>query len=494
MSDVKRIGLQTPVSFAWRQRTTRPAWATRPRLLSLAGCCLLGVFAVFIILLVNFPPRSDLLFGVSHDAPTLFRNLWPYPTFAISPRVFRLAVLACVLGLWLAYAAAVAALPRGDERPGRRLPAVIGGWASALVLLLLLFMPPILSTDIYLYAIFGRMQEVYSLNPFLATARTVSGDMLYPYTVWRDVVSFYGPHWALVERWAAALAGDSLLALVFGFKLVAAVAHLANSALVYLICRRLSPGHELRALLLYAWNPLVLVESIGSAHNDVYMLTFVLAGLLFAIANRRAVAVAFIALSCLVKYVTGLLLIFVLVYWLTQAATVRERVRILLLTGAVSAAVALLFYLPFLAGVTSPLQLLAGGAALRNVLDNPARMLLGAAARQLGLGEAWLGPVLHGAFAVFLVWSLRSLARAGGGWPRLSARWGAAHLLYVLFVFGGFFPWYMVAPLAVGFLSAGSSEGRWLRAAALDTSLALMLLYGLVIEAAPVLAPGILGH
>ena len=57
------------------------------------------------------------------------------------------------------------------------------------------------------------------------------------------------------------------------------VAHLTNAFLIWLIVGRLSPHRQLLGTLLYAWNPLCLLEFCASAHNDAVMLTFLLLGI-----------------------------------------------------------------------------------------------------------------------------------------------------------------------------------------------------------------------
>jgi hypothetical protein len=66
--------------------------------------------------------------------------------------------------------------------------------------------------------------------------------------------------------------------------------HLLNTLLVGSILRTLGRSPRIWALgmLLYGWNPLVLLESAQNGHNDVFMLTFVLLGiLLLARAEQR---------------------------------------------------------------------------------------------------------------------------------------------------------------------------------------------------------------
>src|SRR5690606_10365675 len=86
---------------------------------------------------------------------------------------------------------------------------------------LALFMPPILSADIYNYGLYGRMITTYQLNPYVATPMAVPDDALVEFIRWRNVSTRYGPIWTLLSIPPAALGGQSVLQTVLAFKAVA---------------------------------------------------------------------------------------------------------------------------------------------------------------------------------------------------------------------------------------------------------------------------------
>src|SRR5207244_10342317 len=66
------------------------------------------------------------------------------------------------------------------------------------------------------------------------------------------------------------------------------------------------------ALAALAWNPLVLFEVAGNAHNDVLMVSFSLLAVLLFVGSRNGVmAGASFTLGALVKYLSGLGLVWV---------------------------------------------------------------------------------------------------------------------------------------------------------------------------------------
>src|SRR5205823_4197146 len=97
---------------------------------------------------------------------------------------------------------------------------------------------------------------------------------------------------------------------------------LANLGLGWRLLGRvvpLSPVQRTTAFAALAWNPLLLFEVAGNAHNDALMVSFsLLALLLFGHSSRGAASSAAFALATLVKYLAGLGLI-----WLTVASVAR---------------------------------------------------------------------------------------------------------------------------------------------------------------------------
>ena len=104
------------------------------------------------------------------------------------------------------------------------------------------------------------------------------------------------------------------------------VVQLVNLGLVWWLLGRVMqarPRARLVAFVLFAWNPLMLFDTAGSAHNDALMVTLVLLGMapLVLAAPRMPtntgwlIGTFFIGLSALIKYTTGLVGLFFVVPW-----------------------------------------------------------------------------------------------------------------------------------------------------------------------------------
>ena len=151
--------------------------------------------------------------------------------------------------------------------------------------------PAVLSHDIGNYAGYSRLLANYHANPYFVPLIAFPHDPMIRIDDWARVTSAYGPIWMIICAVLGWLLKQPMPeAFVIGFRVFAFAMHLLNTLLVGNILRTLGRSPRICALgmLLYGWNPLVLLESAQNGHNDVFMLTFVLLGiLLLARAEQR---------------------------------------------------------------------------------------------------------------------------------------------------------------------------------------------------------------
>ena len=205
----------------------------------------------------------------------------------------------CVIVAFVAYAVAGWRLV-GDKRVGL-------GWVLVPLLvfqLTLIAVPGSMSTDIFNYALYGEMPVLYGANPFIRTPAEFPQSPLY-YLIplyWHDAPSVYGPLWVAISVAVASFFHlQSLADELLTYRLIANAAHLLNAVIVWHIARRLrtSPAG---AVVAYAWNPLLLIDFSLNGHNDVLMLTLLLAAALAATYRRLYGAAALLGLSVATKY------------------------------------------------------------------------------------------------------------------------------------------------------------------------------------------------
>lgn len=163
-------------------------------------------------------------------------------------------------------------------------------WLGAIVAgIVYVLTPSLLSRDAAVYAGYGRVIVAYHANPYYTPLSAFPHDALFQLDDWHDAVAAYGPVWLIVCALSTLIAGSSILHYIFFYRILGLCAHLLTIVLVITIFRtlRCSPRIVVLGSLLYAWNPLVLLESCLGGHNDTEMMLCVVAGVLLSLRAER---------------------------------------------------------------------------------------------------------------------------------------------------------------------------------------------------------------
>ncbi len=166
--------------------------------------------------------------------------------------------------------------------------------ATVVFRLFFLSLSPTLSNDVYRYQWEGRIvragidpYDVYPAMPGLRWAENSA----HPIKTGRTVPTLYPP---LTE---AAYASVGTIA---GYKRLFTAFDLGIVALVLLLLA--ATEQPLQRVLIYAWNPAILVSFALSGHNDSLAIVLLLTAILFIIKRRQSLSIAFLALSFLSKF------------------------------------------------------------------------------------------------------------------------------------------------------------------------------------------------
>ena len=224
------------------------------------------------------------------------------PNLVLAPRAF----LVLFTLAFLAYACGSLAAFRLHRRRGVTVILTAGVVAR----LLLLAVPPTLSTDAYRYVWDARVASAgidpYAYPPAAPEVAGLRDDSIYPrlnHPTWRTV---YPPPAQAFFRAVYWIAPDSVAAM----KLALGIAELLALAALVLLLRTLDlpPGR----LAIYAWNPLLLVEIWGSGHLDALVLATVTAAALASARRRDGLAAFLLGIGTLVKLYPAVLLLLLL--------------------------------------------------------------------------------------------------------------------------------------------------------------------------------------
>jgi hypothetical protein len=222
--------------------------------------------------------------------------------------------------LGLGYLGALRAVQRDPQ--GWGLPRLLG--ISALVGFPLLLMLPPTSADYLSYMFTGRVIFLHHLNPWQHTLGEFPGEFSYlPVEVWSsDLKCIYGPVWAALMAGMTAVSqlvrpGEitpaSFCLSVLLLRLGNLIALGAGAVALWRINGFLWPSQQRLVTAAYLLNPLLLFESIGALHNDIWGVAFLLwACHLFLRSDFRYVGL--LALSILTKPVAVAMIPLLAVY------------------------------------------------------------------------------------------------------------------------------------------------------------------------------------
>ncbi len=373
------------------------------------------------------------------------------------PGRFGLTVVALCLLAGLVGAFVVLLVEAWRGRVGLRAVAVAGAVAIAFAVVA----PVLVSRDVYSYAAYGRIVSLHGSNPYVQNPTAYPGD---PFTrvlapAWRHTRSVYGPAFTLLS---AALSGGSPAADLLAFKVVAALAVGGAGWLGALALREWGlPERAPFGAALVLLNPVIVVHTVGGAHNDA-LVALCVAGAAWlasrwrpveappgasrrdtpsALGGRGELVVLVLAAAALVKIV-AVIPLFVFA-WVAgrKAVSRRQAVRTLADVAVVAGGLTLFMALPFgLHGLTGVANLASrqGGASGARLVARGAQAL-GRAVAGSGGGRVF-GAVVYvlflDAFAVLLWWILRRAE------PRSLPRdWGVALVAFALAA-PYLLPWY----------------------------------------------------
>ena len=193
----------------------------------------------------------------------------------------------------------------------------------AIISLIFVIVVPFLSSDVFYYLGVGRLDSQYGQNPYYVTIKDFveSGDnsqYLEQDTIlakgyendWGSTTVVYGPVWTLICKIVASISFGNIDIALLLFKLLNVIIHLVNCYLIYKLT-----GKKL-FVLLYGLNPYMFIEGIANVHNDIYVVTCILASLYFLLKKKNiVVSIVFLALATAIKYFAILLLPFIIIYY-----------------------------------------------------------------------------------------------------------------------------------------------------------------------------------
>jgi hypothetical protein len=345
-----------------------------------------------------------------------------------------------------------------------RLRAVVG--CAALWFAPLLLGPPLLSSDIYSYAAEGAMVTQH-LDPTVdGMFRLRYGDYIARTDpVWRTgpegkaLGNPYGP----VQMGAAAgivdLSGHDVDLTIWGLRLLAVASVFASIWGLWEIAKHLGVDPP-TAVAIGIANPIAVIHLVGGAHNDAFLMAFLVTGCAFALRKQWALGIVFMSLAMGVKLPAAAALVYFAWDRVGGAAPIRARVR------EVAKALGGAFAIAFAACLVLGLSLVGWIASIQNSgrtmgtlsLTTRVGYVVSSICRAIGLpatDSTWIavfrlvGLALAGALCI---WMLGRVHRIG------PVQCAAIAMMATVLLGPVVWPWYLAPSIA---LLGAAGVGRW---------------------------------
>jgi hypothetical protein len=207
------------------------------------------------------------------------------------------------------------------------LVAIAAAWLAPLMLA-----PPLFSGDVYSYLAQGTILHL-GHNPYNTEPAALAGlghghilSAVSPF--WRHTTSPYGPLFLGLMSVIVAVTGAHLIAGVLAVRAFELVGVALLAIYVPQLARALGADRA-RATWLAVLSPLLVLELIASAHNDVLMIGLLVAGVTVALQGRPIYGVALCALAATVKLPALACALFIAVAWARSEPDRAQQIRLL---------------------------------------------------------------------------------------------------------------------------------------------------------------------
>ncbi len=170
--------------------------------------------------------------------------------------------------------------------------------------------PAMLSYDIFNYITTSKVLFFYHENPYIIMPIEFVGEPFLSFTHAANKIALYAPFWITLTGIPYVLGLGNFIVTLFSFKIFITLFYIVTTILVWKISKNII------SVILFSLNPLIVIETLISGHNDIVMIFFVLLSFFILMKKKVGWAVVFFILSMLIKYTTLLLIpVFFFVIW-----------------------------------------------------------------------------------------------------------------------------------------------------------------------------------
>lgn len=218
---------------------------------------------------------------------------------------------------------------------------------------ILIFSYPAFSYDLFNHMFTAKTVLLYHKNPYEVTPLQFTGfESWLTFMRWTHVVSIYSPLWILMTLVPYIFGFGYFLWIMWNFKLLIAAFYLMTIYAIGKLNQEKGDTTAVLGMAIFALNPLVIIESLISSHNDIVMMGTGMMALLFFHQRKFVASFFLLSVSIASKLITVLLLpmyLFPKVKWLPLALMSIGTIGFLVVTKREVMPWYLLWTLPFTA-------------------------------------------------------------------------------------------------------------------------------------------------
>ena len=178
--------------------------------------------------------------------------------------------------------------------------------------------PAMLSNDIFNYIATAKVLFTYHENPYIIMPIEFTGDPLLKFMHAANKTALYGFVWILLTGIPFVLGFSNIFLTLFSFKLFITIFYLLTIYYIGKITK------QKLSMILFGLNPLVLIETMVSGHNDIVMMFFALVSLWVFLKRESLKGIVLLLLSIFIKYASGILVPLYLYMYITKHYEMRK--------------------------------------------------------------------------------------------------------------------------------------------------------------------------
>lgn len=175
------------------------------------------------------------------------------------------------------------------------------------------------SYDLFNYIFDAKIITFYHQNPYLHKALDYASDPMLSFMHWTHRLYPYGPTWLVLTVPLSFIGMQFFLPTFFLLKILISISFLGTVFFISKILQKFSLKDELFGITFFALNPLIIMESLVSAHNDIVMIFLMVWALYLLMSMKYIRSIILFILSIGVKFATAFVLpIYILIIFLQK--------------------------------------------------------------------------------------------------------------------------------------------------------------------------------